>query len=330
MAHIVSETGQVVTVDIEEDLVEAAREHLAVAGFDRVQVICTDGGYGYLEAAPYDRIILTVGASDIAPAWLAQMKPDGRLVLPLAISGQTQQSIAFERNDDHLISRSIHDCGFIRLRGASAPALINWVSLGPEPGLLMATVEEQPLDADQIYAWLTGPNRDWKTGVEVALRDVFSGLGLWLSLHGLEGHGLVARGDMVDRDIVPPLVSSAGFGGEPKSVSTGVLLGEGGLAALTRPPGQSAPLAETVDPCIFDSSFSLYVRQFGSAKSLAQRLVEGIRAWDSAGRPSTQGLRVRGYPKHMDYAPTKNEFIVEKKWTRLVLDWPENIQGISQ
>ena len=47
MAHIVGETGQVVTIDIDDDLVEAAQAHLLRAGFDHVQVTCADGGYGY-------------------------------------------------------------------------------------------------------------------------------------------------------------------------------------------------------------------------------------------------------------------------------------------
>lgn len=37
MAHIVGETSQVIMVDIEEDLVAATRQHLAAAGFGRVQ-----------------------------------------------------------------------------------------------------------------------------------------------------------------------------------------------------------------------------------------------------------------------------------------------------
>src|SRR5689334_12849024 len=73
MAHIVGEMGQVVTVDIDEDLVEDAREHLRATGFEQVQVVCADGGYGYPELAPFDRIILTVGAPDITPAWWAQL-----------------------------------------------------------------------------------------------------------------------------------------------------------------------------------------------------------------------------------------------------------------
>jgi protein-L-isoaspartate(D-aspartate) O-methyltransferase len=68
MAHIVGGSGEVVTVDIERDLVDAARDHLEAAGFGRVRVVLGDGGDGHPGGAPYDRIILTVGAWDVAPA----------------------------------------------------------------------------------------------------------------------------------------------------------------------------------------------------------------------------------------------------------------------
>ncbi|HXV98758.1 MAG TPA: methyltransferase domain-containing protein, partial [Anaerolineae bacterium] len=47
MAHIVGKMGQVITIDLEEDIVAAAREHLAAAGFHQVQVLCRDGVTGY-------------------------------------------------------------------------------------------------------------------------------------------------------------------------------------------------------------------------------------------------------------------------------------------
>src|SRR5437868_1470793 len=93
MAHIVGETGQVVTIDIDEDIVESAREHLAAAGFDRVQVVCGDGGLGYSAAAPFDRIILTVQAWDITPAWWEQLKPGGQLLLPLSVIRGVQKLV---------------------------------------------------------------------------------------------------------------------------------------------------------------------------------------------------------------------------------------------
>ena len=109
MVFLIVVPGRVVTVDIDQDIVESAGEHLAAAGFDRVQVVCADGGYGYVEAAPYDRIILTVGTADITPAWWEQMKPGGRIVLPLEIGG-SQKSSGLSK-DRQLLSYGKRACG---------------------------------------------------------------------------------------------------------------------------------------------------------------------------------------------------------------------------
>ena len=204
MAHIVGEPGQIVTVDIDEDLAEAARRHLAMAGFDRVQVVCADGGYGYPDAAPYDRMILTVGAPDIVPAWWGQMKPSGRIVLPLAFKG-SQKSIAFERTDDHLTSVSARDCGFMPLRGDFALPPPSRVHLGPDSGLYVEPEDEFSIDSDRAYGLLTGTSTDWPTGVEITACDIMmGGLWTWLTLHEARVGRLIAADDMVERDIVPP------------------------------------------------------------------------------------------------------------------------------
>ena len=68
MAKLVGETGSVVTIDIQPDLIEQARINLDRAGFERVQAIKADGGEGYPPGAPYDRIILAVSSWVITPA----------------------------------------------------------------------------------------------------------------------------------------------------------------------------------------------------------------------------------------------------------------------
>jgi protein-L-isoaspartate(D-aspartate) O-methyltransferase len=117
IAHIVGHTGKVITIDIDNDIAENARAHLITAGFDQVQVVCTDGGFGYPDAAPYDRIILTVSAWDIVPAWVEQLKPNGILLLPLTIKEDVQLAVAFMKADGYLVSISISNCGFMMLRG---------------------------------------------------------------------------------------------------------------------------------------------------------------------------------------------------------------------
>ncbi|HEY7880321.1 MAG TPA: methyltransferase domain-containing protein, partial [Streptosporangiaceae bacterium] len=94
MRHIVGSAGTVISVDIDADLVGRAREHLASAGYPDVTVVAADGADGYPAGAPYDRVIATVGVSDLAPAWLDQAGPGARIVVPLDVRG-SQLAVAF-------------------------------------------------------------------------------------------------------------------------------------------------------------------------------------------------------------------------------------------
>ncbi|HEY7883091.1 MAG TPA: methyltransferase domain-containing protein, partial [Streptosporangiaceae bacterium] len=108
MRHIVGPSGTVVSVDIDADLADRAREHLASAGYPDVTVVAADGAEGYPPSAPYDRVIATVGVSDLAPAWLHQAAPGARIVVPLDVRG-SQLAVAFGRSGSggHWVSRSI-------------------------------------------------------------------------------------------------------------------------------------------------------------------------------------------------------------------------------
>jgi protein-L-isoaspartate(D-aspartate) O-methyltransferase len=324
MAHIVGKSGQVVTVDLDVDLVEAAREHLTRAGFKHVQVVCTDGGYGYADAAPFDRIILTVGAPDIVPAWRDQLKPEGRLVLPLMLKG-SMESIAFEPAGDHLVSRSVKDCGFMPLRGDFASNLVKEVQLGPDPNLYVETMGELPIEPDAAYRLLIDGGKDSPVNVEVHAWQVLAGhLWTWLSFHESDLCKLVARDEMVSRAIVPPLIA---IDGKPKSAGTVLLPGKTGMAALMRPPGQQVPLLPLDKAFRSDQPFPLFVRRFGPDDSIGQRFVNQIQAWDAAGRPSTDSMRIRAYPKDSMREPAVGEFVIERPWTRLMIEWPESGTG---
>jgi protein-L-isoaspartate(D-aspartate) O-methyltransferase len=324
MAQIVGETGKVTTIDIDEDIVEGAREHLAQAGFGLVESVWGDGGYGYANSAPYDRIIVTVGAADIPPAWREQLKPDGRIVLPLAIfPGGRQMTFGFEfSDDDALTTVSVTTCAFMLLRGAFPgvpPSEDRQVQLGPEPGLLLhlESDDQREIDPAMIYKLLIGPFRDFPTGVRVSAQDLRASLSVWLEfVEHEDGYrscdcALSAKGEMADRGIVPYLIGLAG-----KFCSTSGLFKGESMAVLTRPAGQTLPREWAKD----EPPFELFVRSYGPDVALAEYLRERIRNWDAAGRhPDMRRLKVRAYPQEINYAPMADEIIIDRPCTRFII-----------
>jgi protein-L-isoaspartate(D-aspartate) O-methyltransferase len=120
LAELVAPSGSVVTIDVDAELVTAARRHLDDAGYPHVRALCADGVYGDPAGAPFDRIVATVGADAIPRAWIEQLREGGRLVAPLTIRGQ-QKVIAFARTPRGLESDAMVNASFIMLRGSSAP-----------------------------------------------------------------------------------------------------------------------------------------------------------------------------------------------------------------
>ncbi|MFI2432259.1 methyltransferase domain-containing protein [Streptomyces sp. NPDC018693] len=74
---------QVTTVDLDPEITESARRHLAVAGYHPT-VVTGDGARGVPERAPYDRIVATCALNTVPSAWLAQCRPGGRVLTPFA------------------------------------------------------------------------------------------------------------------------------------------------------------------------------------------------------------------------------------------------------
>ncbi|MDQ2741700.1 MAG: methyltransferase, FxLD system [Chloroflexota bacterium] len=307
MAHIVGPKGHVIAVDLDQDIVENAHAHLTAAGCTDVQVVCGDGVLGYPEAAPYDRIILTVGAWDIAAAWVEQLRPGGRLVLPLALNGTVQKLVAFERRDDHLVSVSVQDGAFMPLRGIDAVPRVHF-PLGGGRDLLLGVGAPRPIDADTVYTLLTGPYEDLPTQLRATAGELWAGVSLWLALHAPTMCSMVATGDAAARAAIPsPLSASPGY-----RVTVG-LLEEVGLCLLARSPDDGPPSAE--------APFGLAIRTFNAGHESAQHLVDLLHSWEEAGRPSSRGLRITAYTKEPLSTTAPSALIIHKPRTRLVLAW---------
>ncbi|MDT0378413.1 methyltransferase, FxLD system [Streptomyces sp. DSM 42041] len=182
MATIAGDTGHVTTIDVDDDLVAAAQKNLAAADIDNVEVLLADGALGHAEAAPYDRIIATVGAYEIPTAWLDQLAPDGRLVVPLRLRGTNSRSIIFEREDDRWVSRGSALAVFMPLRGIGDDAR-RIVPLTPAKDVTLQVHKDQDVDGQALDGVLTTERHEEWTGVLFPPEVPYEWMDLWLCLH---------------------------------------------------------------------------------------------------------------------------------------------------
>ena len=122
LALLAGETGHVVTVDIEDFLVEKARRNLAAVGFEQVEVVHGDGTFGHLPGAPYDRVVATVGLPDIPGAWAGQLEPNGNIVVPLHLAGEPQdhELVRLELRGNRLEGVGLASLQMVLFRGETA------------------------------------------------------------------------------------------------------------------------------------------------------------------------------------------------------------------
>jgi len=111
-------TGQVYSIEIIEALGKQADERLSRLGYDNVTLRIGDGYYGWEEHAPFDAIVVTAAASHVPPPLVAQLKPGGRMVIPVGSRFLTQQLVLIEKAPDgQLITRQILPVKFVPLTG---------------------------------------------------------------------------------------------------------------------------------------------------------------------------------------------------------------------
>nr|WP_296807707.1 protein-L-isoaspartate(D-aspartate) O-methyltransferase [Thiocapsa sp.] len=105
-AAVLADMGvEVYSVEIVPELAERAVANLDAAGFPQVQVRAGDGWLGWPEAAPFDGIILTAAAPTIPDQLIAQLKPGGRLVMPIGETNGVQQLAIFDKAEDGSLRR---------------------------------------------------------------------------------------------------------------------------------------------------------------------------------------------------------------------------------
>lgn len=300
LAEMVGEQGRVVTMDLDHDVTQRAEEFLKATGYDRiVTVITADGEHGVAGHAPYDRIVVTVQAADIPPAWVHQLKEGGRLVVPLRMRGMTR-TVAFVRDRERLVSDGFELCGFVPMQGVgeNRVRLVLLHDVEGEEIALRLDGHPEP-DAEALRLALGMPRVEAWSGVTVAGDESIEHLDLWLTTAldnlplmaakiGARQRGLVASASPIG---VPTLVDGDSF------------------AYRTARP--------TDDP----DRYELGVIGHGpQGQKVADRLAEEIQVWHSDHRTQRAHIEVHPAGTPDDRLPAGR--LVDRPHTRVTITWP--------
>lgn len=115
LAEIVA---HVYTKEIVKPLAEWAEENLKAAGYTNVTVAAGDGYAGWPEHAPFDGMVVTAAPDHVPPPLIDQLKPGGRLVIPVGKPHAVQELLLIEKGKDgSTVTRSMMPVRFVPLTG---------------------------------------------------------------------------------------------------------------------------------------------------------------------------------------------------------------------
>jgi protein-L-isoaspartate(D-aspartate) O-methyltransferase len=113
---------QVFSIEIIPDLADTARQRLQGLGYNNIQMKIGDGYHGWPEQAPFDAIIVTAAADHVPEPLLQQLRPAGRMVIPVGCPSRHQVLRLIEKDGGgKLTSRDILDVSFVPLVGEHEP-----------------------------------------------------------------------------------------------------------------------------------------------------------------------------------------------------------------
>jgi protein-L-isoaspartate(D-aspartate) O-methyltransferase len=111
-------TEHVYTMEIIEELAAEAAARIKRLGYDNIDSRMADGYYGWESAAPFDSIIVTAASDHVPPPLVKQLKPGGRMVMPVGGRFQVQQLMLIEKDQEGGIkTRQILPVRFVPLTG---------------------------------------------------------------------------------------------------------------------------------------------------------------------------------------------------------------------
>ncbi|MGW9430873.1 methyltransferase, FxLD system [Streptomyces decoyicus] len=301
LAELVGEHGEVVTVDIDPVVTGRAHRLLDEHGYSRVRVVTADAAEPIPDLGEVDVVMVTAGAWDMVPAWTAQLKPGGRLVVPLRMRGLTR-SVAFTQitgeHGPYLESVSAHICGFVPMQGATAHReellLVNGT---PEIGLKFD--DGLPADPHRLDNAVTFPRHELWTGVTVRIQELIDTLQMAMAI-SLPGFCTMAVDEDLDTGLVAPVNKRFA------------------LAAV-----EDDTFAYLVTRRTEDNKHIEYgVHALGpNAKQFADEVADVLRDW-KANRRGGPSPVIRVYPANTSDDQIPADRVIDKVYSRVSLSWP--------
>lgn len=109
---------QVYTIEIIEELADSAKKRLKELGYGNVIVKAGDGYFGWPEHGPFDAVIITAAAPLVPSPLIEQLKPGGRMILPLGSPYGSQVLVLITKGkDEKITSKRLLPVGFVPMVG---------------------------------------------------------------------------------------------------------------------------------------------------------------------------------------------------------------------
>jgi protein-L-isoaspartate(D-aspartate) O-methyltransferase len=97
--------GEVVAIERHHELVELARERMRRLGYANVHIVEGDGTRGCPEEAPFDAIVAAASGSHVPSVLIDQLKPGGRMVMPIGEPHSVQSLVKLTKRPDGTLER---------------------------------------------------------------------------------------------------------------------------------------------------------------------------------------------------------------------------------